>query len=328
LAKDDAGKYVDVVAELIVELFEKLDYTVQRDVRLNFVEVDLVIVSRDGVASPVEIRSWSKAIGVAELERIASHLRTVTFSDGLVSPIIVVLPGITTEAKRLASTQPNLRIWDAATLLDKSRPFPDLRKRLSQRLRTFVKVPDVEPEQEPAAAALIKRLEDHIASNAISPQEYEQLCQQVFTYVFDPDLYDFRPQIKTTDGANRYDFICKIRSGKGNDFWDTLKRDFRTRALLFECKNYNEKITADQVYSTERYLFSSALRTVCFLISRLGPNEGCISAAQGAMREAGKLILLLSNVDMIELVRLKVEENGPENYLDEKIWNFVISLPR
>jgi hypothetical protein len=48
-----------------------------------------------------------------------------------------------------------------------------------------------------------------------------------------------------------------------------------------------EPITADQVYSTERYLFSGALRTVCFLISRKGPDEGCKRAAQGALRESG-----------------------------------------
>ena len=46
------------------------------------------------------------------------------------------------------------------------------------------------------------------------------------------------------------------------------------------------------------------------------------------MRESGKLILLLSNQDLIELIKLKPDDGGPEDYLDEKIWNFVISLPR
>ncbi len=46
------------------------------------------------------------------------------------------------------------------------------------------------------------------------------------------------------------------------------------------------------------------------------------------MREAGKLIVLLSNDDLIELVRLSAEKGAAENYLDEKIWDFVVSLPR
>lgn len=174
--------------------------------------------------------------------------------------------------------------------------------------------------------ALISRLEAHISENTLSPNEYEELCQETFAYVFDPDLYGFKKQAETFDGANRYDFICRIRGG--NEFWDSIRRDFKTRAILFECKNYNDRITADQVYSTERYLFNGALRTVCFLISRLGPNDGCLRAAQGAMRESGKLILLLSNVDLISLIERKTEYEGPEDFLDEKIWDFVISLPR
>jgi hypothetical protein len=64
------------------------------------------------------------------------------------------------------------------------------------------------------------------------------------------------------------------------------------------------------------------------LISRLPPSDGALRAAQGAMRESGKLILLLSNADLISMIRLKSTPGGPENYLDERIWNFVISLPR
>jgi hypothetical protein len=93
-------------------------------------------------------------------------------------------------------------------------------------------------------------------------------------------------------------------------------------------QNYRDPITADQLYSTERYLFSGALRTVCFLISRKGADEGCRRAAQGAPRDSGKLVLLLSNSDLVEMLRLSAEENGPSAYLDEKIWQFITTLPR
>jgi hypothetical protein len=46
------------------------------------------------------------------------------------------------------------------------------------------------------------------------------------------------------------------------------------------------------------------------------------------MRESGKVILVLSNQDLIEMIKLKSDEGGPENFLDEQIWNFIISLPR
>jgi len=297
--------------------------------RVNSVRVDFVIESKDGLRSPVELKIRKKPIATIDILPIFNHLRTTEFTDEMVSPIIVAVPRLTPQAKEFARRQKNFRVWDADTLVEKSQPFPDLRKQLAQFL-----VSEEAPEaphltgssDDKEGLELIFRLQQHVAQNTLTPQDYEHLCQQVFTYVFDPYLCDFRRQVETSDGANRYDFICRINSG--NEFWDSLKRDFRTRAILFECKNYNDKISADQVYSTERYLFNGALRTVCFLISRLGPDDGCIRAAQGAMREAGKLVLLLSNADLVELIHLTPEAGGPENYLDEKIWDFVVSLPR
>ena len=187
-------------------------------------------------------------------------------------------------------------------------------------------LPKLNPATESESERLIVRLGAHLRQNVLTPSDYEELCQEVFVHLFDPDLYGFQRQSATTDGGNRYDFICRIKPG--NAFWDTLRHDFRTRAILFECKNYEKPIGPDQVYSTERYLFSGGLRTVCLLISRLSPSDGALRAAQGAMREAGKLIILLSNEDLIAMLKLKSTPDGPENYLDERIWNFIVSLPR
>lgn len=236
-----------------------------------------------------------------------------------------MLSPLSSAAKDWSEKQFDVDVWDINILLTKAIPFPELH----QGLEAFIagNPHRLEKPNNDIGVDLIIELEKHIREKSIyTSSEYEDLCQRIFTYVFDPTLYGFKKQARTYDGANRYDFICRIKSGQ--PFWDTLRADFHTKALLFECKNYDEKITADQVYSTERYLFSGALRTVCFLISRLGPDEGCIRAAQGAMRESGKLILLLSNLDLIELIKLKPDDDGPEDYLDEKIWNFIISLPR
>jgi len=312
--------------KFIGALFERMDYTVVHHVRFKGLIVDMVVTSPDGVSSPVELLTAKNAVVSHRVADAARRLHSVTFDGDVVSPMLIAIPTLTLNARALA-TDYNLRVWDLKTLKEKAQLFPDLSGRLAKLLGEEPSSPVVVTKTvEKAGADLISRLEAHIEENLLSPTEYENLCQQVFLFVFDPYLYDFRRQMETTDGGNRYDFICRIRSG--NSFWDSLRTDFRTRAILFECKNYDKKITADQVYSTERYLFSTALRTVCFLVSRLGPNEGCKRAAQGAMRESGKLVLLLSNEDMINLIKLTTEENGPTDYLDAKIWDFVVSLPR
>ena len=182
-------------------------------------------------------------------------------------------------AKEWSESQFGLNVWDLETLLSKAQPFPELHRQLKDFATSIPARPSAPRDVAGNPGAnLIGELQRHIQENTLTPSGYEELCRHVFVYVFDPHLYGFKRQAQTSDGsANRYDFICRIRSGQ--PFWDNLRADFHTKALLFECKNYNEKITADQVYSTERYLFTGALRTV-YLISRLGPDDGCISAAQ------------------------------------------------
>lgn len=46
------------------------------------------------------------------------------------------------------------------------------------------------------------------------------------------------------------------------------------------------------------------------------------------MRESGKLLILLSNLDLIEMLNLSSHEGAAEDFLDKRIWDFIVSLPR
>ncbi len=313
--------------ELVARLFLALGYRVEREIALSGVRVDMV-VTKNGTPVPVEVVARTDHRNILnKLSADAARLQSVFSISSTREAIIAVFGPLSPAAKNWSETQFGLTIWDLDEILHKAVPFPELHQELTDFAAGIPARPAAPKDVRiDPGLSLIDELERHIQKNTLSPTQYEELCRRAFIYVFDPDLYGFKRQAQTSDGANRYDFICRIKSGQ--PFWDDLRTDFHTKALLFECKNYDEKITADQVYSTERYLFKGAVRAVCFLISRLGPDDGCIRAAQGAMRESGKLILLLSNEDLIELIKLKSDEGGPEDFLDEKIWNFTISLPR
>jgi hypothetical protein len=282
-----------------------------------------MLVERDGLRSPVEVTSSKAATVVARLRATAERLSSIADAS-LARPIIVVGARLTPPAKAWAMEQFDGEVWDLADLLRLAQPYPDLAERLQAFSETLPN--ERHPLADDPSASLKKTLTDHMRENNLTPSEYEAVCMSVFKELFDPHLYGFQSQARTSDGGNRYDFICRIQPG--NPFWDSLRQDFRTKAILFECKNYENPIGADQVYSTERYLFSGALRTVCLLISRLGADDSALRAAQGAMRESGKLIILLSNSDLIEMLKLRTQEGAAEEFLDKRIWDFIVSLPR
>lgn len=307
----------------ISDLFRKLGFQVRMDAQFGEGEVDLLI-QRDGVRRPVEISSARSAV-MAKVRHDGERLRALrALNPEAGVPIVATLGQMTAEARAWAEQQYEIEVWDFDRLRELAAPSVELLNRLD----TIGGAGQAQPGSVPDRTnlELRDRLARHIETNEMTPSDFEDLCLKVFVHLFDPILYGFEKQASTSDGGNRYDFICRIQPG--NSFWDGLRADFRTKAILFECKNYSNPITADQVYSTERYLFAGALRTVCFLISRLPPAESAIRAAQGSMREAGKLVLLLSNADLIEMLKLRTQLGAPEDYLDKKIWDFIVSLPR
>jgi hypothetical protein len=140
--------------------------------------------------------------------------------------------------------------------------------------------------------------------------EFEKLCTKALIHLFGDQFGSWHTQSQTDDGFHRRDFLVRLRPK--HDFWISLAHDFRTRYIVFEYKNYEEMIGQNEIYSTEKYLFVTALRSVCFIIARHGASVGAYRAASGALREAGKLIIIITLSDLFEMLRAADRGEEPE----------------
>ncbi|MBB2801529.1 UNVERIFIED_ORG: hypothetical protein GGE36_004589 [Rhizobium etli] len=166
--------------------------------------------------------------------------------------------------------------------------------------------------------------------------EYELVCEEIVDYLFGGVLLDGRRHPRLDDGLSILDIVYRVKSQ--DQFWSALARDFRARVIVFECKNYTGPVGPMQVFTTERYMSTVALRSVCFVLSRTAAHPHAIVAAQGAMRETGKLIIFLHDEDLATMLRLRdtqVNEhpaswadNDPTEILDQKIYEFLATMPR
>ena len=118
-------------------------------------------------------------------------------------------------------------------------------------------------------------------------------------------------QERSNNGLYRFDLCCKIKNGVNQDFFVTIQNQFNTKYIVFEFKNYEDKITQKEIYTTEKYLYAKALRSVAIIVSRKGADENALAAAKGCLRESGKLILCLLDEDLKELLRIKEKDEQP-----------------
>ena len=126
----------------------------------------------------------------------------------------------------------------------------------------------------------------------------------------------------------RFDLLCRIKDGNQKTFWSIIERYFNTKYVIFEFKNYSNPVTQKEIYTTEKYLYSKALRSVGILISPHGYEENAHWAAKGCLRENGKLIILLETKDLIEMNKMKIEQEDPSSYLLDKLDELLLELEK
>jgi hypothetical protein len=137
--------------------------------------------------------------------------------------------------------------------------------------------------------------------------EFEEAVKASLEHVFKGQLDKWTPQSRDDDDLRR-DICAKIVGSHA--FWQEMIRDFRTRFVIFECKNYAGKISQNEIHSTEKYLYRPALRNLAVMVTREGVDAGAVRAMRGALRESGKLITWLTIEDICAM--LKTHDAGGE----------------
>lgn len=155
---------------------------------------------------------------------------------------------------------------------------------------------------------------------------YEKLCDKILKYLFPNDLHGWHKQKRTDDGLNRFDYVCRIRSN--TDFWKFIAEHLNSRYMLFEFKNYSHPIKQGQVLTTEKYLLDRGLRRAAIIFSRSGADAGALATMQGAMREHGKLMLVLDDDQICKMLEMKERGEDPTDLLFDVADEFLLSLPR
>lgn len=178
---------------------------------------------------------------------------------------------------------------------------------------------------------LIERLKFCKAGNKDS-RKYEIVCEEIIRILFESNYFNIlTSQHKTRDKYFRMDLIGALKINQDNDnnmhpLWQMLVQHYNSHFIVFEFKNYSKLIDQNLIYITEKYLFDAALRNVAIIISRKGFSKSAEFAAQGSLKEHGKLILNLTDEDLIKMLYLKSDEAA--DYILQKLENFLMSISK
>lgn len=337
-------------------------FEVEREVETSRrgTRVDIVATLPNNEPRLIEVKySTLPSVSLGQLRDWAARVAGTYGSVGSSCPILIVSAKADPARRDWAEAEYDIEVWDRPRLREMATPklLAELDAFFAEHDRTLVppapvtRFPSADMAAEPDTTAapvpempmlregpdLIYQLKT-IRPGRGSAGEYELLCQTIIQYLFGDWLLDPRRQHRTEDDLNVLDIVYRV--DPRHHFWATLTRDFRARVVVFECKNYTDPISPMQVFTTERYMSVNALRPLCFMLTRKPPHTHAELAAFGALRESGKLLIMLSDEDLIQMIKVRDaqlsevsgtaawDQNDPTIILDQKIYDFVARCPR
>lgn len=251
---------------------------------------------------------------------------------------IIYLCRVDSQLKKAVWERERIFLWDIANLLYFCEKDPDLLTALSiavpYALTGLVSEKPVygEGKTEPLQKADGKKdaAQQYIHDLQSCPKgkqaaaRYETIVTEILMYLFETEFSQYSAQHTTRDQMFRMDLLCSLKGSTA--FWQTLIQFYRTKFVVFEYKNYEQEVTQNLVYVTEKYLFASALRNVAIIVSRNGFDSHARNAAEGILKESGKLMLSLKDEDLIRMIRKKQAGEEPSDYLLEQLENYLMGI--
>lgn len=316
--------------EYVAKIFKEAGYSVEQGKSLENRMGDIDIVAeKDAKKYCVEVK-LSKVIDKA-IERICAIAEAYKMV-----PVLVSAYGVEEKKRECYQKEhPELILLDISNLMFAVKYSTELTNELIARLpysvdninpqEGFVKIDSL--QHDDYTNSLIKEI-SLCKSGRTTFNTYEKLCHKLLENVFSEDLALWREQQRSNKDLYRFDLLCRIKDGNQKTFWSIIERYFNSKYVIFEFKNYSEPITQKEIYTTEKYLYAKALRSVGIIISANGYEENAYWAAKGSLRENGKLIVLLDNDDLIAMNKMKLNQEEPSNYLLEKLDNLLLDLEK
>lgn len=287
--------------------------------------VDYIANSPTGKPFLIQVKVYKKQLPASLIKHAINQLETGKNYYNIENFLLITTGFLSPKSKAEMQALPNLNIWDISvveSLLDKHQSvkhdFYELEAKQGIIKAKLGSVPQI------TSSDLIKRLEQ-LSKGKKAWGEYEELCTEIITYIFVPPFNIPKIQSRSDDGLDIRDAIYPI-GASANSFWQTLMSQCKTRSVVAEFKNYNTNPGQKAVESIQQYLYPKAMRSVGFLCSRFPYLNSAIKARRRAWLESDKLIVLLTDDDLKELILSKEAGNDPEEIINAQLDDFFSTL--
>lgn len=311
--------------ELIFELLINEGFSVIRTPPTRDGGYDFVATTKNVLGSSEKIIIESKFYKSQKISiDILRRLHALASIEN-VNKVLLITNSELTNASRefLTHTTPNIVVWEGHEIIKRLFSYPILvekyfPKAIHTQKEETSKLLDSELQK---VQGLIKKL-DNCPEGQDGWKTYEDICLEIFRYLFVPPLGEPKIQSRRESGIDIRDAIFPNRNN--NENWKFIRDDYDAKYIVFEFKNYSEngsEIDKQVLLQIDDYL-KRTIGRFGIICSKKTPNKSGLEKRKDVYIENNKLILFLNNEDMKEMLLRKHKKMDPSDVIIDLIDEF------
>lgn len=298
-------------------------------------EYNIIESSNDGCELDIDI-IFERKNGKNDNVYIAEVKTATTYTDVRINQIIkwldvvktryshankvFIFPGQVSEKYKLRMQKEGIEVWDIEFLV----------REFSQQIKEI---------QHPVFSSVIRLIYNNLNNdkflkkifelkNCLSGREhwgkYQKLIGEIINIIFGDDLNVPIPQSKDEYHKNRRDYIMPNYAKEG--IWKSIREQYKGDFVVIDAKNSGKKIQKDDVLQMGHYLKEEGLGLFGIIISRKGVGGPARYALRELWIHDKKMIIVLDDVDIEEMLLTKKNSGQPEVLIRKKIEDFRLSI--
>jgi hypothetical protein len=191
--------------------------------------------------------------------------------------------------------------------------------------RELEKIGSIYPKRKKSQATRLRSKLANCPAGKESWKAYQDVCCEILRYALVPPLLEPSEEAATIGRARRRDLVFQIPHAV-EDFWGWVRITYKSLALIVECKNYADLLPPSQVTMTSKYFGEKKLGLFGAIVCRKGLSEPAKQEQARLWMEDEKMILSLTDDDMISMLTLKEANDDPSKVIDNAIRLFRQSI--
>ena len=289
----------------------------------RFERVDILAVERSthqNIIVECKNSSLSYARGVAEFIKQLEHYKERLPG----SKLVLAVPSRTPSSFREALAHNEIEVWDLDNIAQRFREhLKDVSQPTLRAMLLAISALQQGPQTQTPEALLANELSSLPAGRG-AWSAYQRLVTRILERLFVPPLAPPLSEAPDGEGRNRRDVILPNYAESG--FWAYMRVRYGADFIVADAKNYCEELGKDEALQMLHYLKEDGAGLFGLLVTRKGMAESCQQALTNHWIRHGKMVICLSDADVLQMLRLREGGGNPEAVIRQAIEGFRLSL--